>query len=116
MATNICSPGVANDGGVERKLEAAGWGLFFVWVGAAIMTNVGWGTGLIGVGVIILLGQVARKRFGVRVGRLPIVVGSFFVLGGTGDLFTIQFSPVPVLCIIAGLAMLVSAVVRNRRG
>jgi len=46
---------------MHRKLDAAGWGLFFIWIGIAVLSDVGWGVGLIGVGVIILGGLVARE-------------------------------------------------------
>lgn len=28
---------------LSDKLDAAGWGLFFVWVGSAVLADVGWG-------------------------------------------------------------------------
>jgi hypothetical protein len=46
---------------LNRKLDAAGWGLFFIWTGVAVLADVGWGVGLIGVGVIILGGLAARE-------------------------------------------------------
>ena len=46
---------------VERKLDALGWGLFFIWIGVAILADVGWGVGLMGVGVIIIGAFVARE-------------------------------------------------------
>jgi hypothetical protein len=109
MAASICGQEVMDNRGLEKKLEAAGWGLFFVWIGAAIITGIGWGTGLIGVGAIILCGQVARRYLVVKTEGFPILLGSLFVIGGIWELFTIQSSLAPVLCIIAGLAMLASA-------
>lgn len=38
----------------HRTLDAVGWGLFFIWIGIAILLDVGWGIGLIGVGVLII--------------------------------------------------------------
>ena len=46
---------------LDRKLDAAGWGLFFIWMGIAVLADVGWGVGLIGVGMIILGSLVARE-------------------------------------------------------
>ncbi len=116
MAANVCGQEVVDNHRLEKKLDAAGWGIFFVWVGTAFITGIGWGTGLIGVGVIILLGQLARRHFGVRTYTFAILLGSFFILGGIWELFTIQFSLVPVICIVAGLALLVSALVRKSQG
>ena len=46
---------------LRRKLDAIGWGIFFIWIGAAILADLGWGIGLIGVGLIILGGFAARE-------------------------------------------------------
>jgi hypothetical protein len=32
---------------VAHKLDAAAWGLFFVWAGVALIADVGWGLGLL---------------------------------------------------------------------
>lgn len=44
-----------------RKLDAVGWGLFFIWMGIAVLADVGLGVGFLGVGLIILGGVVARE-------------------------------------------------------
>jgi hypothetical protein len=46
---------------LDRKLDTLGWGLFFIWIGVAFLADVGWGAGLIGVGLIILGTLVARE-------------------------------------------------------
>ncbi len=91
---------------VAHKLEAAAWGLFFVWVGVALIANIGWGVGLLGVGVIALVAQVARRSFGLAVERFWVVVGLLFVLGGLWELLGLQLNLVPVLLILAGVALL----------
>jgi len=116
MAANVCGPEVTDGRGSEKKLDVAGWGLFLVWVGMAIITDIGWGTGLTGVGFIILLGQAARSYLGVKTEKFPILLGVFFVLGGIWELTTIQLSLAPIVCVVAGLALLVSAVVRKSQG
>lgn len=119
MATNTCGPEVVDDarerGGKERKIEAAGWALFLVWVGAAFIVDVGWAAGFVGVGVIILLGQAARRYFKVKTETFPILLGSFFILDGVWTLFAIRVNLIPVLCVAAGLALLVSAFKRRAR-
>jgi hypothetical protein len=98
---------------VAHKLDAVAWGLFFVWVGIALIANIGWGLGLLGVGVITLGGQVARKYFGLAVERFWLVVALFFVLGGVWELLGLQFSLVPIMLIVAGMALLFSAMRRQ---
>jgi hypothetical protein len=97
---------------VAHKLDAAAWGLFFIWVGVALIAHIGWGLGLLGVGVITLGGQLARKYFSLTVERFWVVVGLLFVLGGVWELLGLQFSLVPILLIVAGVALLLSAMRR----
>jgi hypothetical protein len=44
---------LVNGKDLHKKLDAVGWGSFFIWIGVAMLFNVGWGAGLLGVGVII---------------------------------------------------------------
>jgi hypothetical protein len=97
-----------------KKLDAIGWGLFFIWVGIAFLANVGYGFGLLGVGVITLGGQVARMSLNLRLEGFWVVVGVLFLLGGLWELFEPRLSLVPILLIVVGLVWLVSAV-RGKR-
>jgi hypothetical protein len=94
---------------VAHKLDAAAWGLFFIWVGVALIANVGWGSGLLGVGAIILVGQMARKHFGLATEGFGVAAGLLFVLGGVWELLGVQFSLAPIVLIVAGVALLLSA-------
>lgn len=94
---------------VAHRLDVAAWGLFFMWLGVALIANVGWGPALLGVGVITLGGQLARRSFKLGVERFWVAVGALFVLGGVWALVDIRFSLVPVVLIVAGAALLLSA-------
>ncbi len=93
---------------LSKRLDAVGWGLFFIWVGIAFVAHVGWGTGLLGVGIITIGGQVIRKYFGLRLEVFWVMVGFFFSLGGVWELLNVQFGLIPILCIVAGVVLLVS--------
>lgn len=54
--------GNAKDRNLAAWLDAAGWALFFIWTGVAFLADLGWGVGLIGVGVIIF-GSSAAERY-----------------------------------------------------
>lgn len=97
---------------IAKRLDAAAWGLFFVWVGIALIADVGWGLGLLGVGAITLGGQAARRYLGLSLERFWVVVGLLFVLGGAWELVGVEFSLVPVILIVAGVALLLSALRR----
>jgi len=96
---------------LHKKLDAAGWGLFFIWIGIALFAHVGWGAGLLGVGIIILGTQVTRNYFGLKLEGFWVVAGSLFVLGGVWELFNVPHDLMPILCIVAGVTLLVSVLV-----
>jgi len=93
---------------LAQKLDAAGWGLFFIWVGAALLLGLSWGVGLVGVAVITLGGQAARRYLGLGVQVFWVVVGLLFLVGGFWELYQVRVSLVPILLIIAGAALLAS--------
>jgi hypothetical protein len=104
-----------NRSALNRKLEAAGWGLFFIWIGIALFGHIGWGVGLIGVGIITLGAQAARKYFALKLEGFWVAVGFLFVVGGICKLFNVHLGLVPILCIVAGIALLVSIFVGRAR-
>jgi hypothetical protein len=95
--------------GAEHKVDEAAWGLFFVWLGVAILVDIGWGLALFGIGVITLGAQIARRRFGLAVEWLWAAVGALFVLGGVWDFMGMQLSMMPLVLIAAGVLFFVSA-------
>ncbi len=100
---------------LHKKLDAVGWGLFFIWTGVAVLFNVGWGWGLLGVGIITLGAQTARKYFGLKLERFWVAVGFFFVLDGVWELLDFQLGLLPILCIAAGVALVVSTLIGKSR-
>jgi hypothetical protein len=99
---------------VERKLHAIGWGAFFLWVGIARLAGVSWGVGLLGTGLIILGAQVARKYWAVEVEKFWIAIGLVFGVSGVLQSFNIHIRLVPIVCVFAGIALLVSAFMHRR--
>ena len=96
---------------LHKKLDAVSWGLFFIWIGIALVAHVGWGAGLLGVGIIILGAQVIRKYLGLKLEGFWIVAGFLFVLGGVWELFNVPLDLMPILCIAVGVALLVCTLV-----
>jgi hypothetical protein len=105
---------VVKDGHLAQRLDAAGWGLFFIWVGAALLMDLSWGVGLVGVAVITLGGQAARRYCGLGLQGFWIVCGGLFLVGGLWELLQMQVGLVPILLIVAGAALLVSVFGRRR--
>jgi hypothetical protein len=99
---------------LAKRLDAVGWGLFFVWVGIAFLADFDVGVGLLGVGIIILGEQAARKYCDLKLEGFWVVVGLLFVVGGLWELFEAEVGLVPILLIVVGLALLVSAAFGKR--
>ena len=93
---------------LAQKLDAVGWGLFFIWIGIAFLADFGIGVGLLGVGIIVLGEQAVRKYFNLKLEGFWVVVGLCFLVGGLWELLAVELPLVPVLLIVAGLAILVS--------
>lgn len=94
-----------------KKVDATGWGLFFIWIGIAFLASLGWGVGLLGVGSIIVGVQLVRRYFDVGVEGFSLFVGLLFFFGGLWELGG-KSAPgtfVPSLLIAAGALMLLSA-------
>lgn len=99
---------------IERRIEAIAWGLFFVWVGIAFLTNLSNGIGLFGVGIITLGGQATRRYYNLEFEGFWLIVGSCFVLGGLWEFMDPGIALVPILLIIAGIAVIYSVWNKSR--
>lgn len=95
--------------GFTRQLDAVGWGLFFVWVGVAILLDLGWGWGLLGVAAIILGGAAIRSFKGLPVEGFWVAVGVVLVACAVWEFFAISRPMLPVLIIGFGVVMLLRA-------
>jgi len=98
---------------LSNKLAAVAWGLFFVWIGIAVLADVGIGAGMLGVGIITLGAQIARRQFNLGIEGFWVVVGLLFLVGGLWNLFEAQLPLLPIVLIAAGILLLISAVRRK---
>lgn len=96
-----------------KRITTIGWGLFFIWLGVVLMVKAGAGFILLGVGIISLGMQVARKYSGLDSDGFWIVVGLLFVVVGIWEMFDIDLPLMSVFLIVIGGVFLVSAS-RNR--
>jgi hypothetical protein len=108
-------PVTAQTAKVEKRLDAIGWGLFFIWIGVALLAQLGWGVGLLGVGVLALGGQAARFWSGLKMDGFGIGFGALLVVGGICHLLDIRHGLTPVICVAAGLALVISALVNRAK-
>jgi len=87
------------------KYDAAGWALFFIWVGVAWLADFSLGVGLLGVAAITLGMQAIRKASGVPVEGFWVLVGIGFAVAGLWQWLDIQLPLAPLVLIGAGIAL-----------
>lgn len=92
----------------SKNVARAVWGMLLIWVGAALLLQWSWGTGLVGAGAILVAAQGYRRVSGLKVDRFALVAGLLVVACGVWNLFDVAFELVPLLLIAAGIALLVS--------
>ena len=100
------------------KYDAAGWALFFVWVGTAWLADVSLGVGLVGVAGITLGMQAVRKAAGVRVEGFWVLVGLGFAVAGLWQWLGVETPLAPFVLIAIGIALFIGRVwpkTRHRR-
>ncbi len=93
---------------LSGKLGAAGWGLFIIWIGISFLASLDAWIALLGIGVITLGIQLARKSVGLSLEGFWVVIGFLFVLGGVWSLLGTTVPLLPILLIVAGLALVIS--------
>jgi hypothetical protein len=93
---------------VSRNVARAVWGLLLIWTGAALLLHWSWGVGLVGAGAILLAAQGARRYLRVKLDGFGLVAGVLLVVCGVWNMFDVALELVPLLCIGAGIALLVS--------
>jgi len=82
---------------------------------ATLLMDYSWGVGLLGVAVSILLGQAARRYFGLALEAFWVVVGLLFLVGGIWELYKVEVDLVPIVLIVAGAALLISIFMKRRQ-
>jgi len=106
---------------VAKRLDAAGWGAFFIWIGISFLADLGWGLTLIGIGLIMLGGQVGRMRFKLPVEGFWLVLGTIVVMAGVWEFLELELGTepipggfIPVLSIVIGIVLIASAFLCKR--
>jgi len=100
------------DGSVAGRIGTAGWGLLFLWVGTAFLLDVGWGIGLLGVGILTLAVQAVRRGFGLEYEAFWLFVGGAITLAALWELAAFDIPLGPILLVASGTAVLVWALRR----
>jgi len=101
-----------------RTLTTVAWGLFFLLVGGAWMYGQAYGvdTGTviaIGVGLILIGLNIARKAVGARMGRFSLGIGILALVIGLARYAGLKVDILPLIIILIGLFILAEAIVRR---
>lgn len=89
-----------------RSIDAAGWALFFMWVGIALLAGFGWTVSLIGTAAIILFVQAVLFFRGERLDVFMAALGVVLLIGAIADVYGSIWTLFPALLIVVGIAML----------
>jgi hypothetical protein len=101
----------------SEQLDRAGWGFALIWIGIAIMLNLGWGIGLFGLGAIMLGGQILRRFLALPVNWFAAVLGICLGLVGLKPVLGVYLGGIdllPILSIALGGVFVASALARRR--
>jgi hypothetical protein len=107
MSTELIT-GAAQRSAMSRKLDAIGWGAFFIWMGIVMLVKIlPAGTASIGIGVIILAEAIARLVIRVSVNAFWILIGIIFLASGFGEIFAVNFPLLPVAFLVCGVLLII---------
>ena len=101
-----------------RTLTTVAWGLFFILIGGAWMYGEAYGvdTGTIiaiGVGLILVGLNVARKVIGAHMGKFSLGVGILALLIGLARYAGMRVDILPLIIVLIGLFIIAEAIVRR---
>ena len=105
----------------NRNFEAIAWGSVFIWWGITeLIPSLPEGTGLIGLGLILLLVNAARSRNGIPTSVFTTTIGILALVWGGLELMGVVLSlpfEIPIfsiLLIVLGVIILAPALRANR--
>lgn len=98
---------------VAKRIDTASWGIFFLWMGYALLAGISIGLGFLGVGLIALVTQGVRKALGLSVEGFWVLVGFAFVVGGLWKLLALDLPLAPFALLGVGALLVAGAVVRK---
>jgi hypothetical protein len=102
------------------RIDATGWGVFFIWVGVSLVANLGWGIALLGTGAISLGVQFARRQSALPVDGWSVGFGGCLTVAGLLQWLAVPLGEAPLPAWVVpsafaalGVAILVSTWVRR---
>ncbi len=94
---------------IDRQVDLVSGGLLLLWTGLLMLLETGWGTGLTGVGLILLGEQAARWRYGLASDLFWVLAGVLLIAGGISLLSGLGHGLVAILLLAIGALLLLAA-------
>jgi hypothetical protein len=118
MSTSVDSrdAGSRHRRAIERRVAGASWGVFFLWVGYALLAELSVGVGLLGVGLITLMGQAGRRIFMLPFEGFWVLAGIVFMAAGLWQVYALEVPLVPILLVGVGVLLVAGAVLGRGSG
>lgn len=98
---------------LARKLSALAGGAGAIWLGIIFLLGLGWGIGLMGIGMILLIEQLARRRFGLVHDLYWTAAGALALIGGMLLESGYDVRIGPLILIMIGIFAIISAFSRQ---
>jgi hypothetical protein len=95
--------------GLDQKLQAVGWALFFIMLGGLWLVPKGTvpeSTWLIGIGLILLGLNAVRYLSGLKMVWFTLVLGVVALLAGVAGIVGVALPIVPIILIIIGVSII----------
>jgi hypothetical protein len=106
----------ADDSVRVKQLDSVATAVFFIWIGLAVLVQIGWPWSLFGVGLILIGHQAALWRMGEKMNGFRLVCGAVFLFSAVWGLLGMTWPLVPVLLILIGIGSLWNAVFGVKSG
>lgn len=100
------------------KINGIGFALFLVMIGGLLLAPKGMlpeSAWLIGAGLIILGGNLARRLNGIRLCGCTIILGILLLVAGICGFYGVEFPFFPVLLILIGVSIVVELVTKKKQ-
>lgn len=99
----------------RSRLDRLSTGLILLWLGMVFLFGLGWSVALIGVGVTLIVEQIAARRLAGRIDGFYATAGAFALLFGLAGLLGLAIPFPAVGLMVLGLAIAGSAFARGSR-
>ncbi len=94
-------------GRLSKGLDAFGWVLFFVWIGAVlVLPQIPRGVGALGVGIISLFGTLVRLLLRQTISWYWVIIGVLFLAAGGSEMMGLDLPLLPIALIVTGVLLL----------